>query len=182
MHRCEGQRQTGAAGESTLSNGDVIEIFTSKSEIASPSQDWLGFVQSPRARTKIRQYFNKERREIAIEQGKEAIAKAMRKQGLPLQRMLTSEALTTIARELHLADVTATLCGGRRESVLRPVGRRTPRGRPRWRRRRHRGPRRDRGADAPPPTRVDRARPGRRGAGRLRHLDQARPVLHPGAR
>jgi GTP pyrophosphokinase len=91
--------------ESTLSNGDVIEIFTSKSATAGPTQDWLGFVKSPRARTKIRQYFNKERREEAIEDGKEAIVKAMRKQGLPLQRMLTSDNLTTIARDLHLADV-----------------------------------------------------------------------------
>src|SRR5205814_7934883 len=78
---------------------------TSKSEAAGPTQDWLGFVKSPRARTKIRQYFNKERREEAIEAGKEAITKAMRKQGLPLQRMLTADTLMTIARELHLADV-----------------------------------------------------------------------------
>src|SRR2546430_12673467 len=91
--------------EATLSKGGVIEIFTSKSETAGPTQDWLGFVKSPRARTKIRQYFNKERREEAIEAGKEAITKAMRKQGLPLQRMLTAETLMTIARELHLADV-----------------------------------------------------------------------------
>src|SRR5690606_40795367 len=93
--------------ESTLSNGDVVEIFTSKSETAGPSQDWLSFVKSPRARTKIRQYFNKERREEAIEAGKDAIAKAMRKQNLPLQRLLTTEALTAIARELNLADVSA---------------------------------------------------------------------------
>src|SRR5439155_17512546 len=91
--------------ESTLNNGDVIEIFTSKSDSAGPSQDWLGFVKSPRAKTKIRQYFNKERREEAIEAGKDQIVRATRKQGLPLQRMMTSDALTTIARELHLADV-----------------------------------------------------------------------------
>ncbi|RZU49001.1 GTP pyrophosphokinase [Krasilnikovia cinnamomea] len=106
-HKCIGARVNGKLVplESTLSNGDVIEIFTSKSSSAGPTQDWLGFVKSPRARTKIRQYFNKERREEAIEVGKEAIVKAMRKQGLPLQRMLTSENLTTIARDLHLADV-----------------------------------------------------------------------------
>ncbi|GAB3857398.1 RelA/SpoT family protein [Dactylosporangium cerinum] len=108
-HKCIGARVNGKLVplESTLSNGDVIEIFTSKSETAGPTQDWLGFVKSPRARTKIRQYFNKERREEAIEAGKEAIVKAMRKQGLPLQRLLTSESLMTIARELHLADVAA---------------------------------------------------------------------------
>ncbi|HWB35795.1 MAG TPA: bifunctional (p)ppGpp synthetase/guanosine-3',5'-bis(diphosphate) 3'-pyrophosphohydrolase, partial [Rugosimonospora sp.] len=106
-HRCIGARVNGKLVplESTLSNGDVIDIFTSKSETAGPTQDWLGFVKSPRARTKIRQYFNKERREEAIEAGKEALTKAMRKQGLPLQRLLTTETLMTIARELHLADV-----------------------------------------------------------------------------
>jgi guanosine-3',5'-bis(diphosphate) 3'-pyrophosphohydrolase len=108
-HKCIGAKVNGKLSplESKLANGDVIEIFTSKSESASPSQDWLGFVQSPRARTKIRQHFNKERREGAIEQGKDAIAKAMRKQGLPLQRMMTSDSLMTIARELHLADVSS---------------------------------------------------------------------------
>src|SRR5207247_8913003 len=106
-HKCIGARVNGKLVplESTLSNGDVIEIFTSKSESAGPTQDWLGFVKSPRARTKIRQYFNKERREEAIELGKEAITKAMRKQGLPLQRMLSSESLLQIGRDLHLPDV-----------------------------------------------------------------------------
>ncbi|HKE64362.1 MAG TPA: RelA/SpoT family protein [Micromonosporaceae bacterium] len=108
-HRCIGARVNGKLVplESTLSNGDVVEIFTSKSETAGPTQDWLGFVKSPRARTKIRQHFNKERRDEAIEAGKDAIAKAMRKQGLPLQRMLTTDTLMTIARDLHLADVSA---------------------------------------------------------------------------
>jgi GTP diphosphokinase / guanosine-3',5'-bis(diphosphate) 3'-diphosphatase len=108
-HRCIGAKVNGRLVplESKLSNGDVIEIFTSKSETAGPTQDWLGFVQSPRARTKIRQYFNKERREGAIEQGKESIVKAMRKHGLPLQRMLSAESLLSIARDLHLADVSA---------------------------------------------------------------------------
>ena len=56
--------------ESELSNGDVVEIFTSKSEGAGPSRDWLSFVRSPRARNKIRHYFTKERREESIENEK----------------------------------------------------------------------------------------------------------------
>jgi GTP pyrophosphokinase len=108
-HKCIGARVNGKLVplESSLSNGDVIEIFTSKSPTAGPSQDWMGFVKSSRARTKIRQYFNKERREEAIEAGKESIVKAMRKQGLPLQRLLTADSLLTIARDQHLADVGA---------------------------------------------------------------------------
>jgi guanosine-3',5'-bis(diphosphate) 3'-pyrophosphohydrolase len=108
-HRCIGARVNGKLVplESTLTNGDTIEIFTAKSETAGPSQDWLGFVKSARARTKIRQYFAKERREDAIEAGKEAISRYMRKVNLPLQRLLGGDALISLTRELHYADVTA---------------------------------------------------------------------------
>jgi GTP pyrophosphokinase len=93
--------------DSELENGDVVEVLTSKSETAGPSQDWLGFVKSPRARNKIRQWFSKERREEAIERGKDAIAKAMRKQNLPIQRLLSHEALVTLANEMRHADVSS---------------------------------------------------------------------------
>jgi GTP pyrophosphokinase len=93
--------------ESTLENGDVIEVFTSKSATAGPSRDWLTFVRSPRARSKIRQWFTKERREEAIEQGKEQIAKLMRKEGLPLKRLLSQETLTQAAEHFKLLDITA---------------------------------------------------------------------------
>ena len=108
-HRCIGAKVNDklVTLHEPLSNGDVVEIFTSNSETPNPSQDWLGFVKSPRARTKIRQHFNKERREESIENGKAAITKAMRRQNLPLQRMLTTESLDAIAREQHLNDVSA---------------------------------------------------------------------------
>jgi GTP pyrophosphokinase len=108
-HRCIGARVNGRLVplESTLENGDNVEVFTSKAQGAGPSRDWLTFVQSPRARNKIRAWFSKERREEAIEQGKEAITKAMRKQNLPIQRLLTTETLTTLAHELRYADITA---------------------------------------------------------------------------
>ncbi|QIX28719.1 bifunctional (p)ppGpp synthetase/guanosine-3',5'-bis(diphosphate) 3'-pyrophosphohydrolase [Nocardioides sp. JQ2195] len=93
--------------ESTLDNGDVIEVFTSKAPNAGPSRDWLTFVRSPRARSKIRHWFTKERREEAIEQGKEQIAKLMRKEGLPLKRLLSHESLMLVADQLKLADVSA---------------------------------------------------------------------------
>ncbi len=93
--------------ESPLDNGDVVEVFTSKSPTAGPSRDWLGFVKSPRARSKIRQYFTKERREEAIEQGKDQIVKLMRKEGMGLKRVLTHESLTLVAQHFKLADVSA---------------------------------------------------------------------------
>ena len=90
-----------------LENGDVVEVFTSKAPTAGPSRDWLGFVKSPRARSKIRQWFTKERREEAIDQGKEQIAKLMRKEGLPLKRLMSHESLTLAAVHFKLADVSA---------------------------------------------------------------------------
>jgi guanosine-3',5'-bis(diphosphate) 3'-pyrophosphohydrolase len=93
--------------ESTLENGDVVEVFTSKAPNAGPSRDWLTFVKSPRARSKIRQWFTKERREEAIEQGKEQIAKLMRKEGLPLKRLMSHESLTLAATHFKIADVSA---------------------------------------------------------------------------
>ncbi|MFJ9694646.1 RelA/SpoT family protein [Kitasatospora sp. NPDC101183] len=93
--------------ESTLENGDAVEVFTSKAENAGPSRDWLGFVKSPRARNKIRAWFSKERREEAIEHGKEAIVRAMRKQGLPIQRILTGDSLVTLAHEMRYPDISS---------------------------------------------------------------------------
>src|SRR3954465_3489099 len=106
-HRCMGARVNGrlVALESTLDNGDVVEIFTSKADGAGPSRDWLTFVRSPRARNKIRQWFSKERREEAVEQGKDELTKVMRKQHLPIQRLMSHESLTVLATELHYADV-----------------------------------------------------------------------------
>jgi GTP pyrophosphokinase len=108
-HRCIGARVNSRLVplESRLSNGDAVEIFTSKSPDAGPSRDWLKFVKSGRARNKIRQWFSKERRETAIEAGKEAIARAMRKQGLPLQRLMSGESLLALARDLRYPDVSA---------------------------------------------------------------------------
>jgi GTP pyrophosphokinase len=93
--------------ESTLENSDVVEVFTSKSPTAGPSRDWLTFVKSPRARSKIRQWFTKERREEAIERGKEQIAKLMRKEGLPLKRLMSHESLMLVAAHFNIADVSA---------------------------------------------------------------------------
>ena len=108
-HRCIGARVNGRLVplERSLDNGDVVEIFTSKAQGSGPSRDWLTFVKSGRARTKIRQWFAKERREDAIEVGRDAISRAMRKQGLPIQRLLAGDALDTLAKDLRYADVAA---------------------------------------------------------------------------
>ena len=93
--------------ESKLQAGDAVEVLTSKSETAGPSKDWLNFVASPRARAKIKHYFTQERREIATEDGKEALIKGLRRQGLPVQSLINSDTLATVAAELKLSDVGA---------------------------------------------------------------------------
>ncbi|WP_285751852.1 bifunctional (p)ppGpp synthetase/guanosine-3',5'-bis(diphosphate) 3'-pyrophosphohydrolase [Lentzea sp. NBRC 105346] len=108
-HRCIGARVNGrlVALERKLENGEVVEIFTSKAEGAGPSRDWLSFVASPRAKAKIKQWFAKERKEEAIEQGKEAITKEVRRVGLPLQRLVSADSMAALAKELHYPDMSA---------------------------------------------------------------------------
>jgi GTP pyrophosphokinase len=106
-HRTMGAKVNGRLVplETQLHSGDVVEIFTSKSNDAGPSQDWLGFVASSRARAKIKQWFSNERRDEAVESGKDLIAKAMRKQNLPLQRLIASDGIVKLAHELRYGDV-----------------------------------------------------------------------------
>ncbi len=106
-HRTMGAKVNGRLVplDSGLTSGDVVEVFTSKNPDSAPSQDWLTFVKSPRARNKIRQWFTKERRDEAIEQGKDAIARAMRKQNLPLQRLMSQDAFAEVASSMKYEDV-----------------------------------------------------------------------------
>lgn len=108
-HHCIGARVNGRLVplESRLENGDLVEVLTSKVDGAGPSRDWLTFVKSPRARNKIRAWFSKERREEAVEKGKDEITKAMRKRHLPMQRLMTADMLTSIAAALRYTDISA---------------------------------------------------------------------------
>jgi guanosine-3',5'-bis(diphosphate) 3'-pyrophosphohydrolase len=112
-HRTIGARVNGKLVplNSELNHGDWVEIFTSKAEGAGPSQDWQHFVKSARARNKIRQWFSKERREESIDRGKELLTKAMRKQNLPLQRLMTHDALARIAEDFKYVDISGLYAG-----------------------------------------------------------------------
>ena len=112
VHTEVGHRTVGARVNSRLvpldtrlENGDTVEVFTSKAINAGPSRDWLSFVASTRARNKIRSWFSKERREEAIEEGKGAIARTLRKQNLPLQRLMSHETLMNVAKTLDKVDI-----------------------------------------------------------------------------
>ena len=108
-HRTMGARVNGRLVplETSLVNGDVVEVFTSKDPEAGPNKDWLSFVKSKRAQNKIRQWFTKERRDEAVETGKAEIAKELRRQKLPLHRVMNSESLQQFALQLRYPDVAA---------------------------------------------------------------------------
>ena len=106
-HRCVGARvnEKLVPIETKLQSGDTVEIFTSKFATAGPSNDWLKIVVSPKARNKIRQWFSRERREDAIENGREELAKELRREGLPVRRLFDSSALERLASVLGYADL-----------------------------------------------------------------------------
>jgi guanosine-3',5'-bis(diphosphate) 3'-pyrophosphohydrolase len=109
-HACIGARVNGRLSplDSRLASGDTVEIFTSKVE-SGPSRDWLGIVVTPRARNKIRHWFSRERREDAMETGRDELVKALRREGLPVQKLQSSSALAELATSMSYADVDA-LC------------------------------------------------------------------------
>ena len=90
-----------------LRTGDSVEILTSKAQGEGPSQDWLQFVATPRARNKIRQWFARGRREDALDQGRDLLQRQMRKQNLPFKRLATEDALEQIAADLKYPDLDA---------------------------------------------------------------------------
>ncbi|MGO9198843.1 MAG: RelA/SpoT family protein [Acidimicrobiales bacterium] len=106
-HRCVGARVNGRLVplESKLSSGDTLEIVTSKIPTAGPSRDWLKIVTSPRARNKIRQWFSRERREDAIDAGREELARSLRRAGLPVQKLQSSPSLLSVASDLGYGDL-----------------------------------------------------------------------------
>jgi len=106
-HRCIGSKVNGrlVSLDHKLTSGDTCEIFTSKVETAGPSQDWLGFAASHRARNKIRQWFSRERRADMIEAGRDELADEFRRESLPSQKIWSSKQLQDVLTELSYADL-----------------------------------------------------------------------------
>jgi GTP pyrophosphokinase len=106
-HRVMGAKVNGRLVplDTRLGSGDTVEVLTSKNPEAGPSQDWLNFASSQRARSKIRSWFTKERRDEAIESGREALAKVVRKKNLSLSRVLSAQNLASVATALKYENV-----------------------------------------------------------------------------
>ena len=110
-HRCIGARVNGRLVplQHVVRSGDTCEIFTSKVESAGPTRDWLQFVVSPRSRNKIKQWFSRERRDDMIEAGRDDLTKELRREGLPLQRIWSSEHMTAEIEAASYADLDSLL-------------------------------------------------------------------------
>ncbi|HSL58995.1 MAG TPA: bifunctional (p)ppGpp synthetase/guanosine-3',5'-bis(diphosphate) 3'-pyrophosphohydrolase [Acidimicrobiales bacterium] len=108
-HACIGARVNGRLVplDTKLASGDTVEIFTSKVEGAGPSRDWLNIAVTPRATNKIRQWFSRERREEATETGRDELERALRREGLPVQKITNSPLLVEVAESLNYADLDA---------------------------------------------------------------------------
>ena len=116
VHTEVGHRTIGArvnerlvALEYELRNGDKIEILTSKAADAGPSRDWLEFVGSSRARSKIKGWFSRERRVDAIDKGRDELQRTLAKQGAGWKRMMAAPELKAVAEQMNYQDVDALL-------------------------------------------------------------------------
>ena len=85
--------------DTTLNNGDICEILTSKTA-KGPSRDWLNICKSNQARTKIKQWFKKEKREENILHGRASFESEMKRTGLPLSAITDSELEPQLLRKL----------------------------------------------------------------------------------
>jgi len=114
-HRCVGARVNGRLMPlaTRLESGDIVEVITSRSPDASPSRDWLGFVQTARAKSKIKQWFLKERREQAVADGREELTVLLRKEGLGLGASDREALLGEVAAQFNKTDL---------ESLLAAIG------------------------------------------------------------
>jgi GTP diphosphokinase / guanosine-3',5'-bis(diphosphate) 3'-diphosphatase len=110
-HRCIGAKVNGKLVplDYRLKTGDTVDVLTSKAQDAGPSRDWLQVVATPRARNKIRQWFSRERREDAMDTGREMLQRELRKQGLPLKRLTTEDTLSRVAADLKYPSIDAML-------------------------------------------------------------------------
>lgn len=108
-HRCVGSKVNGRLVplSTKLESGDIVDVITSKSQDAHPSRDWLDFVASSRAASKIRQWFTRERRELALGDGRDFVMKALRRESVPVPAAHREDLLKEVAADLGYSDLDA---------------------------------------------------------------------------
>ncbi|MBU2499666.1 MAG: bifunctional (p)ppGpp synthetase/guanosine-3',5'-bis(diphosphate) 3'-pyrophosphohydrolase [Proteobacteria bacterium] len=110
----------------TLRNGDTVEIITSGRH--HPSKDWLDFVKTPRARTKIRQWIMRQERDQSINLGKEILEKSLEQSRINLPNIIKSDQIMAVAKDLsfHTTEDLLANLGFGRISVKQVIGRLKP--------------------------------------------------------
>ncbi len=108
-HRCMGARVNGRLVplDYQLQTGDSVEVLISKAVDAGPKRDWLSIVKTPRARNKIRQWFSRERREDALETGKDLLQRELRRHSLPVVRLSSDALMSQVAGDLKYPEIPA---------------------------------------------------------------------------
>ena len=108
-HRCAGAKVNGrlVTLSTELESGDIVEIITAKSDDSGPTRDWLGFVRTSRARSKIKRWFTRARRETSLQMGKEKVADLMRRERVRLPSDDRGEILGETALALGYRDTEA---------------------------------------------------------------------------
>jgi guanosine-3',5'-bis(diphosphate) 3'-pyrophosphohydrolase len=106
-HACVGAKVNGniVPLHYQLRSGDIVEVLTAKQK-RGPSRDWLKLVRTSRARNKIRAWFKQERREDAEQKGRDALEEALRKRGLPMQKLAMSPLLAQVIKEMGFSKAT----------------------------------------------------------------------------
>jgi (p)ppGpp synthetase, RelA/SpoT family len=87
-----------------LKTGDIVEILTSKHSYG-PSQDWVKIAQSSHARSKIKQWFKKEKRDENVAKGRELLEREIKRLGLEASVWLTDDKLQEVATKFTFNDV-----------------------------------------------------------------------------
>ncbi len=135
-HGCIGARVNGRLVplDTKLNAGDTIEILTATTDAPGPSEEWANFVASPKAKSKIKQWFSRERNEDLVESGRDDLVEELRSLGLPVARVLASEAFraewqsmnyqdeATLYRALGEGHVAADALAGRLARAIREGG------------------------------------------------------------
>jgi len=105
-HGCIGARVNGRLVplETKLNAGDTVEILTATSEAPGPSEEWANFVVSPKAKSKIKQWFSRERNEDLVESGRDDLVEELRALGLPVARVLGSAMFTAEIESMNYQD------------------------------------------------------------------------------
>ncbi|MEY4068601.1 MAG: pyrophosphokinae [Actinomycetota bacterium] len=110
-HSCVGARVNGrlVSLNHQLTSGDTCEVLTTKSEGSGPSQGWLEFVVSTKARNKIKQWWSREQLEDMVDEGHDEFVEELRRVGLSLRRIEASPELASEIASLGYADLNGLL-------------------------------------------------------------------------